>query len=216
MSFSPALYYLNAWNRLKILPLVKHFSDLRAPSSTPSNFHSLICLMSLLGVQKNYSGVTNRPLQAKKVVSKGEKEGKFTTNKKTRDWCFHWSRGCCNQLVLRLTGAWLIFVTDGAKDHVAIFLTTLMVYDVLFTSLMTLAWRQRSYHLRPNVVTVKSSNVSPNVITFNTLLHLGWNVITCKILLHLGPVIKLRISTNVTYMNSQDSCFEKYTHVQRV
>ena len=69
----------------KILPLVKHFSDLRAPSSTPSNFHSLICLMSLLGVQKNYSGVTNRHLQAKKVVSKGGKEGKFTTNKKTRD-----------------------------------------------------------------------------------------------------------------------------------
>ena len=85
VSFSPALYYLNAWNRLKLLPLVKHFSDLRAPSSTPSNFHSLICLMSLLGVQKNYSGVTNRPLQAKKVVSKGGKEGKFTTNKKTRD-----------------------------------------------------------------------------------------------------------------------------------
>ena len=99
-------------------------SDLRAPSSTPSNFHSLICLMSLSGVQKNYSGVTNRPLQAKKVVSKGGKEAKFTTNKKTRDWCFHWSRGCCNQLVLRLTMTWLIFVTDGAKDHVAIFLTT--------------------------------------------------------------------------------------------
>ena len=90
VKFSPALYYLNAWNRLKILPLVKLFSDLRAPSSTPSNFHSLICLMSLLGVQKNYSGVTNRPLQAKKVVSKGKKEAKFTTNKKTRDRCFHW------------------------------------------------------------------------------------------------------------------------------
>ena len=73
VSFSPALYYLNAWNRLKLLPLVKLFSDLRAPSSTPSNFHSLICLMSLLGVQRNYSGVTNRPLQAKKVVSKGKK-----------------------------------------------------------------------------------------------------------------------------------------------
>ena len=73
VNFSPALYYLNAWNRLKILPLVKLFSDLRAPSSTPSNFHSLICLMSLLGVQRNYSGVTNRPLQAKKVVSKGKK-----------------------------------------------------------------------------------------------------------------------------------------------
>ena len=80
VNFSPALYYLNAWNRLKILPLVKLFSDLRAPSSTPSNFHSLICLMSLLGVQKNYSGVTNGSLQPKKVVSKGKKEGKFTTN----------------------------------------------------------------------------------------------------------------------------------------
>ena len=124
VNFSPALYYLNAWNRLKILPLVKFFSDLHAPSSTPSNFHSL---MSLLGVQKNYSGVTNRPVarvQAKKVVSEGKKEGKITINKKTRDWCFHWSRGCCNQLVLRLTVVWLIFVTDGAKDHVAIFLTT--------------------------------------------------------------------------------------------
>ena len=73
MNFSPALYYLNAWNRVKILPSVKLFSDLRSPSSTPSNFHSLICLMSLLGVKKNYSGVTNRPLQAKKVVRKGEK-----------------------------------------------------------------------------------------------------------------------------------------------
>ena len=62
--------------------------------------------------------------KAKKVVSKGKKEGKLSKAKKTRDWCFHWSRGCCNQLVLRLTGAWLIFVTDGAKDHVAIFLTT--------------------------------------------------------------------------------------------
>ena len=85
VNFSPALYYLNAWNRLKILSLVKLFSDLRVPSSTPSNFHSLICLMSLLGVQKNYSGMTNRPLQAKKVVRKGKKEGKFTINKKTRD-----------------------------------------------------------------------------------------------------------------------------------
>ena len=35
--------------------------------------------------KKNCSGVTNSPLQAKKVVSKGKKEGKFTTNKKTRD-----------------------------------------------------------------------------------------------------------------------------------
>ena len=34
---------------------------------------------------KNYSGVSNRPLKAKKVVSKGKKEGKFTINKKTRD-----------------------------------------------------------------------------------------------------------------------------------
>ena len=76
VNFSPALYYLNAWNRLKILPLVKFFSDLHEPSSTPSNFHSL---MSLLGVQKNYSGVTNRPVarvQAKKVVSEAKKEGK--------------------------------------------------------------------------------------------------------------------------------------------
>ena len=87
VNFSAALYYLNAWNKLKILPLVKLFSDLRAPSSTSSNFHSIICLISLLGVKKNCSGVTNSPLQAKKAVSKGKKEGKFTTNKKTRDWC---------------------------------------------------------------------------------------------------------------------------------
>ena len=45
-----------------------------------------------------------------------------------------------------------------------------MVYDALLTSLMTLARRQRSYHLRPNVVTLKSSNVTPNVITFNTFI----------------------------------------------
>ena len=57
----------------KHLAIGQALSDLRAPSSTLSNFHSLICLMSLLGVQKNYSGVTNRSLQAKKVVSKGEK-----------------------------------------------------------------------------------------------------------------------------------------------
>ena len=80
---------------------------------------------------------------------------------------------------------------------------------------MTLAWRQRSYHLTPNVVTLKSSNVTPNVITFNTLLHLGWNVITFKILLHLGSVIKFRLSTDVTYMNSHYSYFEKNTHVQK-
>ena len=66
------------------------------------------------------------------------------------------------------------------------------------------------------MATLKSSNVTPNVITCNTLLYLGWNVIICKILLHLGSVIKFRLSTNVTYMNSQDSCFEKYTHVQRL
>ena len=62
--------------------------------------------------------------KAKKVVSKRKKEGKLSKAKKTHDWCFHWSRGRCNQLVLRLTMTWLIFVTDGTKDHVAIFLTT--------------------------------------------------------------------------------------------
>ena len=66
------------------------------------------------------------------------------------------------------------------------------------------------------MVALKSSNVLPNVITFNTLLHLGRNVITFKVLLHLGSVIKFRLSTNVTYMNSHYSCFEKNTHVQRV
>ena len=48
------------------------------------------------------------------------KEVKFTKAKKTAEWYFHWSRGCCNELVLRLTMTWLIFVTDDAKDHVAI------------------------------------------------------------------------------------------------
>ena len=66
------------------------------------------------------------------------------------------------------------------------------------------------------MVPLESSNLTPNVITFNTLLHLGLNVITSRILLHLGSVIKSRLSTNVTYMNSHDSCFEKTTHVQRV
>ena len=57
---------------------------------------------------KNYSEVTYRALHAKKVVSNGGGEGgggegKFTKAKTTSERCFHWSRGCCNELVLRLT-----------------------------------------------------------------------------------------------------------------
>ena len=67
VNLTAALHYLTAWNRLKILPLVKLFSDPRAPFVNAVEFSFLNLSNVTFRGPKNYSVVTNRSLQARKL-----------------------------------------------------------------------------------------------------------------------------------------------------
>ena len=97
----------------------------------------------------------------------------FIQDKKTRDWCFHYSLGCCNQLVMLLKMTWL---------------TSWQIMWLFFRNVLrpvvTLAW----HHNFKDRVLLPTLRV---YITFKVVLHLRPNVMTCRtmitvMLLHLA------------------------------